>query len=127
MVSLIFCTCQITNPNKMTKQKKPDTKTENNTVIISGEIILAVCDENKDENRVEEFFIRRSIQDYFINLAQSKIKSEDLRPYVSKSYEDIITAKLEVDYVEGKWHQCSGMFGPREHEGIYVVVHKIIV
>ncbi len=68
-----------------------------------------------------EYYLRCSVDDYFIKLCESSIKVSDLEPYLNKG----ITVEMEVK--EGLWDHCSNDPAYAQSRiGKYAVIHKII-
>lgn len=74
----------------------------------------------------KEFYIQRSIQDYFIKFCESKISRKDLEDYLSTMTREIKTATLEVEFLDGSWDICDGNMNQQSRIGEYVIIHRII-
>ena len=136
-VKLVFLSCFISffsmscfsqNSTTMVKNKVKDTSTGDGKYIISGPIILKNI-ENADakiSNR-QEYYIERSIQDYFIKFCESKVTKEQLQAYLSTKNQLIKSATLEIEYRDGEWDNCKDDdLKQQSRTGKYVIVHKII-
>ncbi len=75
---------------------------------------------NNVETDIQEYYLRCSIQDYFIKLCESNVSKEDLDQYLNKGI------SVEMDIVEGEWDSCPGDGEVQSRVGTYVVIKKII-
>lgn len=67
-----------------------------------------------------EWYLRCSIQDYFIKLCESAIEERDLEPYLNKG----ISVKMEIR--EGEWDSCSKEdLLSQSRIGTYVIIKRI--
>ena len=68
-----------------------------------------------------EYYLRCSIQDYFIKFCESDIKSEDLDPYLDQG----ITVRMTIK--EGSWDICTGYPDQMQSRiGAYISIQEII-
>ncbi len=75
----------------------------------------------------KEYYLRRSIQDYYIKLCESKITEEELTAHLTTIKSDIKVLKLEIEYKKGEWDNCEEI--PeivQSRIGEYVIIHKIL-
>lgn len=129
-VLLLFASCKKTVVTESTMGKIPkraDQKSGDNRVIISAEIVekTFVNKAGKVTDK-KEFYIRRSIQDYFIKFCESVVSRDELRTAWEKESGFIKTLRMEVEFRKGKWDDC----GEEEVElqsrlGEYAVLHRI--
>lgn len=106
----------------MKQPKQKDTTTEKGTVIISAPIQVSNASGTSDE---KEFYIQRSIQNYFIKFSESAITKEELSIYLAKKGGIIPTVTLEIEYRDGFLDDDEKQkSNPRK--GQYVIVHKIV-
>ncbi|CAG0951353.1 MAG: hypothetical protein HND27_02435 [Bacteroidetes bacterium] len=69
----------------------------------------------------KEYYLRCSMQDYFIKLCESSVKSDELKPFLNKG----ITVEMEIR--EGLWDKCNSDFEQvQSRTGKYVVIKRII-
>ena len=89
-------------------QKRADQKSGENRVVITAEIVekTFVNKAGKVTDK-KEFYIRRSIQDYFIKFCESEVSSEDLRTAWEKETGFIKTLRMEVEFRKGNWDDCG--------------------
>ncbi len=71
-----------------------------------------------------EFYVRRSIQDYFIKFCESQVTKEELESVFEKSESRIVALEIEI-IRKGSWDTCDE-FPVQSRGGDYVIIHKII-
>lgn len=75
-----------------------------------------------------EYYLRQSIQDYFIKFCESQVSRTTLEAYLESQKEELIpTVTLEVEILEGYWDICPE--DPVEMQsriGKYVIIHRIV-
>ncbi|MEL6254558.1 MAG: hypothetical protein AAFR87_21290 [Bacteroidota bacterium] len=109
-------------------QKRADQKSGENRVIIIAEIVKKtfVNKAGKVTDK-KEFYIRRSIQDYFIKFCESEVSSEELREAWEKETGFIKTLRIEVEFKEGNWDDCEKEeVELQSRVGEYAVLHRLI-
>ncbi len=82
---------------------------------------------NGEVTDFEEYYLRRSIQDYFIKFCEGKVSQKKLEAALKEDDGMVKTLKLEVEFLEGEWDICPD--DPAEMQsriGEYVVIHRII-
>ena len=111
----------------MSKNKTKDESSGDQKYIISAPLVVKYFRKKNGElTDRKELYIRRSIQDYFIKLCESKVSFEDLESYLPETEEEIKVVKLEVEFREGNWDSCDEDEESQSRVGEYVVVHQII-
>lgn len=128
---LFFCLCTIscTSQTKqpMKKNKTADTSSGENKVIISAPLVLkSFVKKNGERTDLKEWYIQRSIQDYFIKFCESEVTRQELEAYLAEHGGPLNTAKLEVEFREGNWDICDENELMQSRVGAYVVIHRII-
>ena len=70
----------------------------------------------------KEYFLRCSIQDYFIKWCESDLKPEDVEAYLDSGI------SVEVEIHQGNWDICpeDGHGEVQSRGGRYVTLHKIV-
>lgn len=101
----------------MTKKRKtPDALSADGRRIISGPMV----------KHGEDWYLQRSVQDYFIKFCESKISPQDVEDRLAEQDGFIKTLRLEVEYKKGNMDQCEGEEAkPGDREGEYLIVYKI--
>lgn len=127
IICLFAISCNNQKPTILKKNKTKDISTGEGKYIISAPIVAKkfVDVDGKIENR-QEYFIERSIQDYFIKFCESKVSREEFETYLSKKPENKKTATLEVEYVDGNWDECEETNSKQGRIGTYIIIHNII-
>ncbi len=68
----------------------------------------------------KEYYLRCSVDDYFIKFCESQVTPADLAPYLDQGI------KVEMELKEGLWDQCPGDESEvQSRSGTYAAVHKI--
>ncbi len=117
-----------TEPEIMeTHNKTPDPKgiTEGSQIISSAVVWKqrVVNGEVQDEG---DYYVVRSVQDYFIKFCEGEVTKEQMEIYLSNQQTMIQVLRAEVQFLDGEWDSCeegqqeSSRFGP------YVVLHRLI-
>lgn len=69
----------------------------------------------------KEYYLRCSVDDYFIKLCESNLNESDLKNYINKG----ITVEMEIR--EGLWDHCDeNIAHAQSRMGQYVIIKKII-
>lgn len=119
--------CTLNKPSTMEKNKTPDLKSGESKVIISAEIVKKEFfnKAGKATGRYE-YYVRRSIQDYYVKLCESAVTKEDIEEHLKKLEDELMPIlQLEVEFKDGLWDQCSEE-EVQSRAGEYVVIHRII-
>ncbi|HOP64183.1 MAG TPA: hypothetical protein PK358_13890 [Spirochaetota bacterium] len=109
------------------KNKVNDITNEGGRVIITVPVITkSFISKSGRVTDIREYYIRRSIQDYFIKFCESGITSGELEEYLSTIEGAVRTATMEVEFRNGEWDRCEGDPEQQSRIGEYAVIHKII-
>lgn len=115
--------CISQNVNTMKKNKVD----KNGKAIITAPVVVKnFIKKNGQPTGIKEFYVRRSVQDYFIKFCESNISKEDLEKHLEKSNDLIKTLTLEVEFEEGSWDICDGNYEQQSRIGKYIVIHRVI-
>jgi len=69
----------------------------------------------------KEFYLRCSIQDYFIKICAGNVSAEELKPYINSGIE------VEMEIRDGMLDHCNtNLEQVQSRTGKYVVIKKII-
>lgn len=79
----------------------------------------------KTTNHVE-YYIRRSIQDYYIKLCESNVSIKELNAHLDNIEGDIKVLQLEVEFRDGEWDICDENYEAQSRIGEYAVILKIL-
>jgi hypothetical protein len=106
--------------------KTMDLESEDGHYLISVEVVKKqFVNKAGKSSDIYEYYLRRSIQDYFIKFCESKVSSEDIDAYLEKQKDRFIqTINVEVEFRDGEWDNC-GDGEQQSRVGEYVVIHKI--
>jgi len=108
------------------KNKQADQKTEGNRRIISAPIVRSsFVTKSGEVTDIKEYYISRSIQNYFIKFCESSVTKEALLAALEKQNGLIKSLTLEVEFRDGEWDRC-GEEDVQSRIGEYVLVHRII-
>lgn len=111
----------------MNKNKQADLPSDDGKYIISAPIVhKPFIKKNGQPTNHGEWYIRRSVQDYFIKFCESAITQEELTNALAQIDSPIKVLNLEVEFCDGEWDICDGNFGQQSRIGEYVVVHRIV-
>lgn len=123
---LISCVSNTTR-SSISMKKKPDEKTEQGTSIIAAPIVeKKFVKKNGVELDFSEYYIQRSIQDYFIKFCEGKVTRAQLKEALDKKAGPMKSLKLEVEFRKGLWDVCDGNHDQQSRVGDYVVLWNIL-
>lgn len=112
---------------KMEPHKKSTNSSADNRYILNA-IIVKKQGYNKAGKALEQqdYYIRMSVQDYFIKFCESNINKATLEKALepqADAFQTII--KLEISYEDGLWDACDN-HEVQSRIGPYVVIHRIM-
>jgi hypothetical protein len=111
----------------MQKKKTADVSTGDKKVMVSAPLVLkSFVKKNGERTDLKEWYIQRSIQDYFIKFCESKVSREELEAYLTKQGSPLNIATLEVEFRKGEWDICEENELMQSRIGEYVIIHRII-
>lgn len=114
-----------TKSTTMGKKKRPDPQTVDGRVRISGPIVQRKrMKKNGEWSGEVDFYVQRSVQDYFIKFCESEVTLEAFQEHWEGIDSMIKTMGLEVEFREGLWDQC-GEEEVQSRVGPYLVVYQI--
>lgn len=73
-----------------------------------------------------DYYVQRSIQDYFIKFCESKVSRSTIEQELAKQSGMIKTLKMIVSIREGEWDRCPGQGEVQSRIGDYMVIHEIL-
>lgn len=124
---LLSCssTKQIESP---IREMQADKSSSDSTFIISAPLVeKKFVMKNGKELDFTEWYIRRSVQDYFIKFCEGGITRKDLEEALRKQKSTMQPSlTLEIQYKEGSWDICDDNQMQQSRIGKYVIVHRII-
>ena len=111
----------------MAQKKKADVSSGKDTYIVSAPIVAKrFVKKNGEVTDIKEYYLQRSIQDYFIKFCESDISREDLETHLANDQSFIKTVKLEVEFKKGLWDVCDETEEVQSRVGEYVVIKRIV-
>lgn len=111
----------------MKKNKVEDSSTGENKFILTAPIVSkSLFKKNGVPTGGKEWYLQRSIQDYYIKFCESNIQREELEQHLAKQTGLIQTLTLEVELREGHWDICDDNFMQQSRIGEYMIIHRII-
>ena len=73
-----------------------------------------------------EYYIQRSIQDYYIKFCESNVSIKELDEKLESTDGEIKALQLEVEFRNGEWDICDGNHEVQSRIGEYAVILKIL-
>ena len=123
LVSFISCL----NGSKMDhNMKTPDNKIGNSLIISCPVVEKAFVKKNGQVTDHKEYYLQRSIQDYFIKFCESNITRKELEAHLQNIDSEIKTMKVEVEFREGEWDNCDEEHEVQSRRGEYAIIIKIV-
>lgn len=130
LILVVFCmpSCTLLHQKEnMKKNKMADTSTGDHKFILTAPIVSkSFVKKNGAATNHKEYYIQRSIQDYYIKFCESKIKRKVLEDYLANKSGLIKTVTLEVELKNGHWDICDENFMQQSRMGEYMIIHRII-
>ena len=139
VLSLLACNpacsyqTEMSDKNNKHPQNKKTLTSEAGRTILTGPIVSKnfIMKNGKSTDKVE-YYLRASVQDYFIKFCESKVSKETLESYLKQAdLPDIMGDKvvsLEVEIIrEGSWDICESSLENQQKSriGDYIIVHSI--
>lgn len=73
----------------------------------------------------EEWYVRMSVQDYFIKWCECGVKQEEIENLLSKQTGMIKTLEVDFEIKSGDWDNCDPNVIATSRTGSYVVINKV--
>ena len=109
------------------RNKVPDSTTTNGRQIVSAPVVTKnFVKKNGEVTDHREYYLQRSIQDYFIKFCESDVSRDTLEEHLAQQDGNIKTVTVEVEFREGAWDQCDNQEMVQSRMGDYVVIYKIL-
>lgn len=103
---------------------------EKNTVgksyIISARVVERERIVNGEPLAKTDFYLERSIQDYFIKFCESIVSREELEKNLNRQRASIKILHAEVEYKEGEWDSCDENDNINSRSGSYIIIKRLI-
>lgn len=117
-------TNQISKMGKLRKQK--DQTTDDGNYVITAPIVSHQFKDEQGNIIDKEYYIQRSVQDYYIKFSESAVSKEEIESKLSKIAGDIKTLTLEIEYKSGDWDEAPPSNSFQIRGGDYVIVYRIL-
>jgi hypothetical protein len=107
-------------------KKKADPLTDDGHLILTNSIVMQsfVDKRGKAIDERKEFYVRRSMADYFIKFCESGITTEDLRARFGDS-EEVTGLAYEAEIRSGDWDSCGEVPTRQSRVGQYIVIFRL--
>lgn len=132
LLFVAICSCG-TSKNEQSSTEENQVKKQVNQKTDDGyQIVTAELVKKKFQNKVgsetgqEEWYMRMSVQDYYIKFCESDITSKQLEEALDQQDSLIKSLTLKVDFREGEWDICDINSRAQSRIGRYVVVKEIL-
>ena len=113
--------------NSAIKNKTMDQRLENGHLIISAQIVeKALIMKNSKISSHSDYYIRRSVQDYFIKFCDGFVSKKELEYEIIMKDGISEALQLEVEIKDGLWDSCDPEEIVQSRTGKYMVIHRII-
>jgi hypothetical protein len=110
-----------------TLEKKADSISLDKTTLLTSPIIIKnFVKKNGEVTTRKEFYVRSSIQDYYIKFCESNISRDELETHLSKITDDLPILTLEVTFRDGLWDSCDAGQEQQSRTGTYLSIHRIV-
>ena len=128
----MICSCGIakneqTSSEENQRIKQAHQKTDDGYQVVTAELVKKKF-QNKigAETDLEEWYLRMSVQDYFIKFCESDITPKQIEKALDQQEGLIKTLTLKVDFREGEWDICESHSPAQSRIGRYVVVKEVL-
>lgn len=131
IILLLLCFGNIAAQSKKSPMKKNPKKADKLTAegyqIITCEVVeKAFINKIGQKGNRKEFYLRRSVQDYYIKFCESELSESEFRAAWERESGFLKTMRLEVEFREGEWDNCEESTGTIQSRiGTYAIVHNI--
>ncbi len=109
------------------KNKTADVPTEDGRYIITAPIVLKnFVLKNAKVSEHSEYYVQRSVQDYFIKFCEGNITVDELEKHLNKQKGDIKSLTLEIEIKDGLWDSCDHSEMVQSRTGPYIVIYRVV-
>lgn len=107
--------------------KTRDIETSNGRAIVTAPVVTKpFIKKNGKSSRRVDFFLQRSVKDYFIKFGESSVGRSDLKDHLNGIEGTVKTVTLEVEFHHGLWDDSKKQNEFRSRAGDYVIIHRIV-
>ena len=123
--SILLISCGTSKSASMNKTM--DKRLENGHLIISAQIVeVSYMLKNAKISSQTEYYVRRSVQDYFIKFCDGYVSKKELEYEMNMKDGVSESLELEVEIKDGLWDSCDPEEIVQSRSGAYIVIHRII-
>jgi hypothetical protein len=127
ILGFLMSACGSTQGTSSTMNKTEDLSTGDGKYIISAPIVKkSFVQKNGNETEFSEYYVQRSVQDYFIKFCEGKVTVAELEKHLKKEKGDIKSLTLEIEIKDGLWDSCDENNMVQSRTGEYIVIHRIV-
>ncbi len=98
--------------------KTKDKKGEKGNLIRAEVLLKPFINKMGKKSGHSEFYVRRSIQDYFIKFCESAVTRENIEEAIKEKGNYL---SLEIEIKQGEWDRS-----PQSRVGSYIIIHRIL-
>lgn len=117
----ILCVLSSCASPKKASEKTPEKQTDTEQIITAPIIEKQVYNKAGKKMDFTDYFLRQSVQDYFIKFCESKVTRKELEGALAEINSPIKTLTLKVEFREGEWDSCDD-FPVQSRIGRYVIL-----
>ena len=126
-LGVVVCSCASTRASASNKNKTADISTEDGRYIITAPIVLKnFVLKNAKVSEHSEYYVQRSVQDYFIKFCEGNVTVAELEKHLNKKNGDINSLTLEIEIKDGLWDSCDHEEMVQSRTGPYIVIYRIL-
>lgn len=126
-ISLLTFSCASTQEATPVKNKTEDVSTGDGKYIITAPIVYkSFVLKNGKISDYSEYYVQRSVQDYFIKFCEGNVTLDELEKHLNKQKGDIKSLTLEIEIKEGLWDSCDHENMVQSRMGSYIVIYRIL-
>lgn len=119
--------CASTQDVTPVNNKTADVPTEDGRYIISAPIVSKnFVMKNGKATEHSEYYVQRSIQDYFIKFCEGNVTVAELEKHLKKQTGEIKSLTLEIEIKDGMWDSCDNENLVQSRTGPYIVIYRIL-
>lgn len=127
VLGFLMYACASTQDVTPVNNKTADVPTEDGRYIISAPIVSKnFVMKNGKATEHSEYYVQRSIQDYFIKFCEGNVTVAELEKHLKKQTGEIKSLTLEIEIKDGMWDSCDNENLVQSRTGPYIVIYRIL-
>jgi len=127
IISVLAYSCASTQEATPAKNKTEDISTGDGKYIITAPIVYkSFVLKNGKISDFSEYYVQRSVQDYFIKFCEGNVTVDELEEHLKKQKGDIKSLTLEIEIKDGLWDSCDHEHMVQNRIGSYIVIYRIL-